>query len=432
MMNLGRESEIQEFKKSMAELNEGLISLVAMLNKNGIGSVYFGVDDNGNVSGLVLGKNTVKDITDRIYERIKPSITAGIEVLETPDAKRYIHVSVKGLERPYTYLEDVYVRSGESNRKAPMSEIRQMLLSSDDVLIESHSHRNDLTFSELVSVLKDSGLDVRDDERLRKSLSLYNNEMEHNFQAELLSDQNCIPLTVVVFKGKDRSSISIRKDYSGHSLIREVRSVIDYVRALNETRVDMSDAVRKDISLFDEDSFDEAWINACVHNNWIGHIAPTVHIFDDRMEIISYGTIPYWLSIDDFYSGRSMPVNKSLMRIFIQAGLTEHTGHGVPVIVSKYGEQAFDIGPSTVCVTLRFRHPRVAASFRSEESRPLTTKELELLDAIRINPNGTFEDLSAVTGISKSTIAKIAMNLKKSGKIERIGNKRTGYWKVNE
>jgi len=70
MDNLGRESESQEFKKSMAEMDEGLKSLVSMLNKDGIASVYFGVEDNGDVIGLDIGKNTLKDITDKIYERI--------------------------------------------------------------------------------------------------------------------------------------------------------------------------------------------------------------------------------------------------------------------------------------------------------------------------------------------------------------------------
>ena len=432
MDNLGRESEIQEFKKSMAELGDGLKSLVAMLNKNGFASVYFGVDDSGDVIGLDMGKNTLKDITDRIYERIHPQIIAQIDVLTSSDDRKYIHLTARGTERPYTYLDDVYVRTGESNRKAPISEIRHMILTTGDNLVESASNNQELTFSELVSILSNRGLNVKDDDRLRESLNLYNIEGRYNIQAELLSDQNNIPLTVVIFKGTDRTSISIRKDYSGHSLLNEVRSVMDYVMALNETKVDMSKSIRKDIPLFDEDSFKEAWVNACVHNNWLGRIAPTVHIFDDRMEIISYGTLPYWLSLEEFYSGKSMPVNGSLMRIFIQAGLSEHTGHGVPIIVSAYGENAFEMDPGTVVVTLRFRHVRSAAMFRTGMEEPMTDKEIKVLDAIRVNPNGSVGELAIMTGISKSTVAKITMRLKEKGRLERIGNRRSGYWKVND
>lgn len=45
-MNLGIQSEKIEFKKSTSELIEGVISLSAMLNKHGEGTVYFGVKNN--------------------------------------------------------------------------------------------------------------------------------------------------------------------------------------------------------------------------------------------------------------------------------------------------------------------------------------------------------------------------------------------------
>ena len=432
MDNIGRESETKEFKKSMSELGEGLISLVAMLNKNGVANVYFGVKDNGDVIGIQLGKNTVKDITDKIYERIEPSVIAKIDILESNDGLKYILVTAKGNNRPYSYEGVIYVRTGESDRKAPLSELRRMILSSGDNLIETTSLNHDLTFKELCNILRDNGNDVNDDERLRNSLNLVNDQGEYNFQAFLLSDQNNIPLTAVVFNGFDRTSLSIRKDYSGHCILSEMKSVQDYVLSLNETYADMTVPERKDVSLFDEKAFEEAWINACVHNNWITHMAPTVHIFDDRIEIISYGSIPYWLSMDDFYNGKSMPVNDSLMRVFIQTGFAEHTGHGIPVITSAYGKDAFRISDGSICVTLRFKHVRYSASLRENMNVPLTDKEMAVLDAIRMYPKGTLDEYSRVTGISTSTIGKITVRLKEKKLIERVGNKRSGFWKVNE
>ena len=43
MINIGKESELVELKKITSELNEGIISIVTMLNKNGKGTLYFGV-----------------------------------------------------------------------------------------------------------------------------------------------------------------------------------------------------------------------------------------------------------------------------------------------------------------------------------------------------------------------------------------------------
>ena len=61
-MNLGQESETVEFKDSLAQLDKGLKSLTAMLNKSGYGEVYFGVEDDGNVIGFMVGKSKTSRI----------------------------------------------------------------------------------------------------------------------------------------------------------------------------------------------------------------------------------------------------------------------------------------------------------------------------------------------------------------------------------
>ena len=45
-MNIGFENEYQEFKEGLGQLDKGLKSLTAMLNKYGNATVYFCVDDN--------------------------------------------------------------------------------------------------------------------------------------------------------------------------------------------------------------------------------------------------------------------------------------------------------------------------------------------------------------------------------------------------
>ena len=78
-MNLGKENETQEFKESLSQLDKGLKSLVAMLNRSGAGTVYFGVKDNGDVKGLDIGKNTLMDIRQKIADLIEPKIVCEIQ-----------------------------------------------------------------------------------------------------------------------------------------------------------------------------------------------------------------------------------------------------------------------------------------------------------------------------------------------------------------
>ena len=81
-MNLGRENEQQEFKLGLAQLDKGLKSLSAMLNRQQIGTVYFGVDDDGTVKGIEIGKKTLLDIRSRAAELIEPRIILNIDDLK--------------------------------------------------------------------------------------------------------------------------------------------------------------------------------------------------------------------------------------------------------------------------------------------------------------------------------------------------------------
>ena len=67
-----KETEKIELKKSMTQLKEGIISCAAMLNKNHSGTVIFGINDDGRVCGITIGKRTISDITQEIQNHLKP------------------------------------------------------------------------------------------------------------------------------------------------------------------------------------------------------------------------------------------------------------------------------------------------------------------------------------------------------------------------
>ena len=65
--------------------------------------------------------------------------------------------------------------------------------------------------------------------------------------------------------------------------------------------------------------------------------APAFTVFEDRIEILSRGTIPPKQTMDGFFSGESVPVNEKLAKIILQLHISEQTGRGVPAIVEAYG-----------------------------------------------------------------------------------------------
>ena len=109
-MNFGKENETTEFKESLAQFEKGIKSLTAMLNRSGRGTVYFGVDDNGNVKGLTLGKNTLMDIRSKIKTLVEPAIVPDIAEGEDEDGRKYVKLSASGSDMPYSFDGRYYER----------------------------------------------------------------------------------------------------------------------------------------------------------------------------------------------------------------------------------------------------------------------------------------------------------------------------------
>ena len=295
-MNLGREDEFQEFKEGLGQLDKGLKSITAMLNRHNVAIVYFGVDDNGNIVGLQVGKDTLMDIRNKMRDKIEPRIYPDIKEEKDENGKKYIKVSVTWADIPYSYDGRYYIRNVSSDEQASNEILRKMLASSDaDIIRQKTSHKQNLTFKAFFAELSGSGIHPKDSEELYGNYGLLNRDGKFNLNAYLMSDEN---------------------------------------------------------DLFDFQSFREAWINACLHNDWNNAIAPSVYMYDDRIEVVSYGGIPYSLSIEGFFSGTSVPVNKSLLTIFMAAKYAEQSGHGVPTIVEKYGCRAFSFDNGMIKVTI--------------------------------------------------------------------------------
>ncbi len=62
MINLGKETETLEFKKTTGEMRAAMISIASILNKHGVGTLYFGVKPNGDATRDELAEKVSKTI----------------------------------------------------------------------------------------------------------------------------------------------------------------------------------------------------------------------------------------------------------------------------------------------------------------------------------------------------------------------------------
>lgn len=433
MLDYGKESETVEFKKSTGELKEGIKSIASMLNKNKHAILYFGITNKGKVIGQAASDKTLRDISQAISFNVEPAIIPTITMLDGPSENlKVIKVEAAGSDIPYSAYGQYLVRSANKDKKMTRETLRKMFTRAGfDFISEIESTKQDLTFEKFASILVSKGYHVLSTSSLVKAKGLKNSEGKYNIMAFILSDQSNLSIKVVRFAGVDKTLMAQCTEFRNQCLLLVMQKAMDFVEALNETNVDLEKkSGKKDLYLFDTESFEEAWKNACVHNSWVDKIPPAIYIYSDRLEIVSYGGLPYGLTLDEFYKGTSRPINKALWMIFNSAEYVDQNGQGVPTILSKYGKGAFKISNDYLTVTIPFAFKPTWAFVGEEqcESFVLSDGEKLILEALKCNPRMTGNELAKATNLSVSMVKKSMAKLQEMCLIKRAGSNRYGYW----
>ena len=167
-----------------------------------------------------------------------------------------------------------------------------------------------------------------------------------------------------------------------------------------------------------------------------------VTFFDDRVEIVSFSKLAPRQTIEGFYKGNSIPVNEELSSIFLATHLSERTGKGMPLLVSTYGKEIFELAEESIKVTIPYNWKRIfndntnvygnrlVDKVVDKPVDKLSTKEKIVYDAIRKNPYISQPKIAEKYKIGKTTVQNAIVRLKELNLIERVGPNKTGYWKI--
>lgn len=220
----------------------------------------------------------------------------------------------------------------------------------------TESEYQDLTFEQLFVYYGVKGITLNR-QTFKKNLGLLTPQGKYNLLAQLLSDNSHLPIRFSLFKGKTKASTMYAvREFGNMSLLMTLDRVLDYGEILNVPQADERNRIveRKEVMLFDADAYREAIINAFVHNLWVTGNEPMFTVYEDRIEILSRGTLAPEQTIDGFFAGESVPVNKKLSEIFLQLHISEKSGRGVPKILETYGKGAFEFRENSIVVTIPF------------------------------------------------------------------------------
>ena len=158
-MNIGEESEFQERKESLAQLDKGIKSMTAMLNKHYKGIVNFGVYDNGDIKGIQIGKKSFDDIRERIAILVQPKFSYTTTRKSDESGNVYLVLSVSGSDIPYSFDGRYYTRNVKSDDLMDNAIVRRAVSSgSYDALKETTSPIQEINFGYLMSYFAANGI----------------------------------------------------------------------------------------------------------------------------------------------------------------------------------------------------------------------------------------------------------------------------------
>lgn len=436
-----KESEKLELKE---KLGSSLAKeIVAFLNTEG-GTILIGVNDFGKIKGIDNLDFSMRKISDIITDQISPRCSSfvsqkhfsenGLDLIQIDVLKgdKLFYIKKYGMSE-----NGCYIRNGTSCKSLTPEEIVNryvsFLMIPEKDITEIPSSYKHLTFKILKNYLLSNNVHINE-ETFLENLHLLTPDGKYNYLGEILADKNDISINVATFDSVDKSKYVGREEFGGKCLLLAMEQAKNYVTSLNKTFVEVGQIPRKERKLFDQEAFDQAWINACVHNKWTESDHPGIYIYKDRIDIESFGGIPKVLTKEQFIKGKSAPVNKRLFDIFKSCHFAEESGFGVPSIVRAYGESAYEFSENFIDVILKFqRTTREKYDTITEKSdvnarsqrKPIKNEIIELLSN---NPYLSRKELSVIIGVTEGSIRHHLNKLHESGTIERVGPDKGGYW----
>ena len=336
------ENTTTEFKENFDQ--EAVETAVAFANTNG-GTILIGVSDQPEVRGITIGKETLREISNRISQATEPRVVLEIESVDM-EGKSVLLIRIAECRiKPISVKGVCYRRVGNSNRVMSPQEIAQMHLNtvgqSWDQLLVTSAGIDDIADKKVEWYLtrRETTRNVAKPQDMSLTALLRN--------IDGLSDEEIPTHAGILFFGKypqrffQNAQLRVVR-FKGTSVTHPVIDRLDCSGALWEMVNAAEEFIRKNIRLLSlrtsksfqrDDKFEyplnalrEAIINALIHRNYQKHSDVRVFIFDNRVEIINPGTFPEGVSPD---APVHEPVNPILSQFMYDVGFIERYGSGI-------------------------------------------------------------------------------------------------------
>lgn len=449
-----KETERREFKKSLAELKAGLISIAAILNKHGKGELWFGIRNDGTAVGLDAGEKTLRDVSQSIAAHIEPRIYPQV-TQETVDGATCVKVTFEGGEKPYYALGRAYMRVADEDRQLSARELEKIIVDKNQERLRWDNQPCDLSvdqldYSKLRAFVERAGLKWDRPENALDKLGLSSGGHLLN-ATKLFFTSEPMELRCAVFGTTDSAMIIDRHDIHG-DILELIEEAQKYVLKNIHIGMRLEGLYRKDVPEIATEAMREAIINAFCHRDYRDPDYVQVAVYKDRVEIRNPGGLFGGITIADLRKGHiSKRRNPLIADLFRRIEMVEAWGRGMPLIlrhepdvefremadifIAAFGRPSFRDGfreehaPVGETVGER-RDEKVGEKVGKKVGEKLTGNQQRILAILSEAPHASASKLAEDVGIS---VRKIEVNLRKLRErklLKRVGPAKGGHWEV--
>ncbi len=316
------EDSRHQFKRNVTNVTSLSQEICAFANSKG-GMLIIGVADSGEIVGLSNQDiRRLNQLISNAASEIRNPINPETENIKINDKLVLVVHIPEGKDKPYFASDGaIYVRSGADKRKVTSKEELRRLFQESDIL-----HGDQVPVEE--STLEDLDEDYFD--------QFYQREFDHSFREEavdlktLLSNLNLaredrlnvaglllfgkypqkykpqFNIKAVHFVGLDDTSDEYidSEDING-KLAEQYRDGMIFI--MRNLKKEQKNQHRNSLgeTKVDKGVFEELLVNALIHRDYFINAPIRLFIFDNRIEIISPGTLPNNLTIENIKHGVS-------------------------------------------------------------------------------------------------------------------------------
>lgn len=360
-MNIGKENEYTEFKRSTSETKEAINAIAAMLNKHNKGKVSFGVKNNGDVIGQDIRPETLNELSRDITINIKPSFLFTVEEKTDGDGIHYIEVTFSGTRTPYSAYNRYYLRFHDENRIMDNEMLHDYYrLSSNDYSqwekMSSNIDLNSIDNVQLESFIdhgKQNGRVKYDTDNRITLLSrlglLYNDQYLNNAGNVLFGSYSPVMVGVATFASNSRLTVLDQNVFEGN-IFRCVEDVMTCIRKNISWRYEFTGSShRLEVPEIPIAALREIVVNAFAHGEYQSTTDLEVTIFKNRISIYSPGHFPAQYTPEDFSSGKlePIPMNPTITNILNIDGLIEKLSTGFERVFEYFVQHKSNIATKT-------------------------------------------------------------------------------------